>query len=449
MRVESAPDMPVSHATFDGEGALIAADPALMTLNDQAGGALGAPLAVPQLAAVVRLARRLGILVSRAVTVADQDTDLALWVRVQPEGDGLRMAVSGWREMRAQAVPDRAVAAVLEADALAWDTDASLRLTFVSIDAGRRFGLDSIALLGEPLTTLFAMEATATGALPILEAVARRRAFDDQPARLRVSDTRMLLSASITYDTAGAFAGLSGIAREALPTPMPAVDTPAIAPGFTEGLDRALRLPLSRIIAHADTIHAEAEGPVQSDYIGYASDIANAGRHLLDLVDDLVDLQAVERPDFALTLEPIDLADVARRAAGLLSVRAANAGVAIARPLPDLSIPAAGDFRRALQIMVNLIGNAVRYSPEGSVVSVTVTRTADTAEAVVADQGKGIAIEDQARIFEKFERVDPSEVGGNGLGLYIARRLARAMGGDLTVESAAGDGARFALTLPV
>ena len=98
--------------------------------------------------------------------------------------------------------------------------------------------------------------------------------------------------------------------------------------------------------------------------------------------------------------------------------------------------------------MVNLIGNAVRYSPEGGVVSVTVTRTGSMAEAVVADQGKGIAPQDQERIFEKFERVDPSEVGGNGLGLYIARRLARAMGGDLTVESTPGDGARFTLTLP-
>jgi len=82
-------------------------------------------------------------------------------------------------------------------------------------------------------------------------------------------------------------------------------------------------------------------------------------------------------------------------------------------------------------------------------VSVTALRTGSMAEAVVADQGKGIAIEDQARIFEKFERVDPTEAGGNGLGLYIARRLARAMGGDLTVESAPGEGARFTLSLPV
>lgn len=449
MRQDGIPDVPVSHAMIDAEGRLVAADPALMALNEQAGGAIGLALAVPQLATVARLARRLGILVSRGVIVADQDSDLDLWVRAQPEGEGVRMAVSGWRELRPRPVSVQAPAALAQSDDLAWETDAGLRLTFVSIDAGRRLGIDALSLLGQPLTALFTLDAVGDGALPILEAVARQRPLADQRARLRGGDVRLSLTADVRRDAAGGFAGLSGVARIDAEAETAPVATPPISPAFTQGLDKALRSPLARIIAHADTIHAEAEGPVQRDYVDYASDIANAGRHLLGLVDDLVDLQAVERPDFALTPESIDLADVARRAAGLLSVKAGNAGVAIARPLPDLRVPAQGDFRRALQIMVNLIGNAVRYSPEGGVVSVTATVTGGMAEAVVADQGKGIAAEDQARIFEKFERVDPSEAGGNGLGLYIARRLARAMGGDLTVESASGDGARFTFTLPV
>ncbi len=449
MRADGIPDVPVSHATLDAEDRLIAADPALMALNDHAGGTIGALLAVPQLATVARLARRLGILVSRGVTVADHDTDLDLWVRVQPDGDGVRMAVSGWREVRPNSVAERHATAVIEDADLSWETDAGLRLTFVSIDAARRLGLDALSLLGQPLTALFTLDATGDGALPILEAVARRTPLREQRARLRNGDASVLLTASVKQDASGVFAGLTGIARPADPEPATAAAPSAISASFTAGLDKALRTPLARIIAHADTIHAEAEGPVQRDYVDYASDIANAGRHLLGLVDDLVDLQAVERPDFTLAPEPIDLADVARRASGLLSVRAGNAGVAIARPLPDLRVPASGDFRRALQIMVNLIGNAVRYSPDGGVVSVTATRSGTMAEAVVADQGKGIAPEDQARIFEKFERVDPTEAGGNGLGLYIARRLARAMGGDLTVESTPGDGARFTLTLPI
>jgi signal transduction histidine kinase len=107
-----------------------------------------------------------------------------------------------------------------------------------------------------------------------------------------------------------------------------------------------------------------------------------------------------------------------------------------------------GEFRRALQVLVNLIGNAVRYSPPGGMVWIRMERDGDMGCVIVADQGKGIAFEDQERIFEKFGRVDPTEPGGSGLGLYIARRLARAMGGDITVDSAPGMGARFVFTLP-
>ena len=97
---------------------------------------------------------------------------------------------------------------------------------------------------------------------------------------------------------------------------------------------------------------------------------------------------------------------------------------------------------------MNLITNAIRYSPEGGQVWIRTEREGDLAAVIVADQGKGIAAGDQDRIFEKFERVDPSEPGGAGLGLYIARRLARAMGGDIAVDSAPGQGARFTFTLP-
>jgi len=97
---------------------------------------------------------------------------------------------------------------------------------------------------------------------------------------------------------------------------------------------------------------------------------------------------------------------------------------------------------------VNLIGNAVRYAPPGTTVAVTATAQDGVAAVTVADRGKGIALQDQARVFEKFERVDPAEPGGSGLGLYIARRLARAMGGDIILDSAPGEGARFTLALP-
>jgi signal transduction histidine kinase len=96
-----------------------------------------------------------------------------------------------------------------------------------------------------------------------------------------------------------------------------------------------------------------------------------------------------------------------------------------------------------------LVTIALRYSPEGGEVWMRTDRDGDLAALVVGDQGKGISAADQARIFDKFERVDPNEPGGTGLGLYIARRLARAMDGDISVDSAPGQGARFTFTLPL
>lgn len=447
-------ESPIAHGIVAPDGSLSFADPALIALNQRAGGMRGAPLAVPQLATIARLARRLGIVVSRGVVVADDETDVDLWVRAQPDGDNVRLTVSGWREIAAwrpaRPSPDTQDAFLGSDSDWRWETDAALRLTFVTLDAGPKHGFDAFALLGEPLTAMFALDTGTDGTLPILDSLARRKPMTAQPARLRSSGRAVTLTATVRHDASGDFAGFVGAARMVVDDVAPPAETAAatLSPTFTSGLDKALRIPLARIVANADSINAQADGPVQGDYADYAADIASAGRHLLELVDDLVDLQAVERPDFTLAPEPIDLADVARRAAGLLSVRAANADVTIARPPVDMRIPALGDFRRVLQILVNLVGNAVRYSPRGAQVIVTVTRTDSHAVVVVADKGKGVAPEDQARIFEKFERVDPSEAGGNGLGLYIARRLARAMQGDLIVESAPGEGARFVLTLP-
>jgi signal transduction histidine kinase len=275
-------------------------------------------------------------------------------------------------------------------------------------------------------------------------------------AELRGTGRNVRLDATPRTDPGGRFAGFVGAAHmvDAAP-PVPKSDAAIpMAPfggfpdSFSQRLDRALRAPLGRIIANADSISAQTEGPIQPDYAEYAGDIASAGRHLLGLVDDLVDLQAIERPDFEPLAEDIDLADVARRAAGLLAVRAAQAEVLIDKPKGDEMMPVTGEFRRALQILVNLIGNAVRYSPQGGQVWIRLERDAGFGCVIVADQGRGIAAEDQEHIFEKFGRVDPSEPGGSGLGLYIARRLARAMGGDITVDSAPGMGARFVLSLP-
>lgn len=454
------PSLPIAIGRVDNDGRLIDAESRLHELNTRAGGGIGAPLAVPQIATIARLAQRLGIAISRNVIAADGEDDLELWVRAEPETGGVRLEVTGWRPRSAwraaASEPERDGDFFRSAADWLWESDAALRITFLSIEAGARYGFDSSAMLGQPLTRLFALSEDETGALPILSAVAAQARFDGQKAELRGTGRMVRIGATPRIDAGGRFAGFVGAAHMLDTTPpAPKVDAPVpVAPfggfpdSFSQRLDRALRGPLGKIIANADSISAQSEGPLKQDYTEYAADIANAGRHLLGLVDDLVDLQAVEREDFSTTAEAIDLADVARRASGLLAVRAAQADVRIDRPAVDEVLPATGEFRRALQVLVNLIGNAVRYSPPGGMVWIRLEREGPMACVIVADQGKGIALSDQEKIFEKFGRVDPNEPGGSGLGLYIARRLARAMGGDLVVDSAPGQGARFVFTLP-
>lgn len=453
------PMLPPVRGLIDASGRLVEADQRLHDLNARAGGTIGQPLAVPQIATLVRLAQRLGILVSRGAVAADGDDDIELWVRAQPEqGAGgltaVRLAITGWR-MRAAWRPsaahdDRTIDFLRnEADWL-WETDSALRLTFLSQSAGVRHGFDVPAMLGQPLTRLFVLGESNAGAFPILGGLALQQRFDGQPATLRDAGRAVRLAAAPRTDASGAFAGFVGAAYLIADPPLPRAspEPEVVTEAFTARLDHALRGPLDRIIANADSINAQSEGPLRQDYADYAADIASAGRHLKGLVDDLVDLQAIERPDFVAAREDIDLADVARRAAGLLQVRASDARVRIDRPSLGEALPATGEFRRALQVLVNLIGNAVRFSPGDGMVWVRAERERGQAVVIVADQGKGIAAEDQARIFDKFERVDPSEAVGSGLGLYIARRLARAMGGDVAVDSAPGQGARFVFTLP-
>lgn len=442
-------------AWLDDKGCLVGADPALEDLHERAGGVPGGRLAVPQIAALAKLAERLGITVSRSVIAADGDHDVELHVQAEPDRDGVKLAVTGW-VMRDPAESTSSDSAMREHDFLRadadwlWETDHTLRLTALSPDAEQMLGATA-PYIGQPLTGLFRFVEDEDGGLPILNALAEHRRFERQGAVLRPDGKQHVeLTAVPLVDGNGRFAGFHGTAvavETQAETPGPAAGEADVPDAFGLQINRALRAPLDRIVASAHSIEAQMDGPIRGDYAEYAGDIARAGRHLLGLIDDLVDLQAVERDDFAPDIQDIDLADIARDAAGLLSVRASEKNIRIDRPADDETLSARADYKRVLQILVNLVGNAVRFAPPDSHVWIRCEAEGDLAAVIVADQGRGIAAEDQPRIFEKFERLSASEPG-TGLGLYIARRLARAMGGDIDVDSAPGQGARFVLTLP-
>lgn len=436
-------------ARMDGAGHILSADEPILRLQRAAGGDPAGPLAVPPMASVARLARRLGVLIARPLLIGGADRDVRAWIRAVPTADGVELRISEWLETphadRGGQDALRAADIALADEGPEWRTDAQMRF----VDAG---GFADAAPVGSGLLDMF---GEAGPEQPLRDAVTDRRAFFAMPVH-DGRGGRWLLSGHPLLDVDGAFLGYRGKASpltDERSAPAEALSPPA-APGvdlpdFGKRIDVALRQPLGRIVANAETISGKIEGPLRADYAAYAADIANAGRHLMELVDDIADLQAIDRPDFKVASEDVDLADLARRAAGLLSMRAADRHIRIDSPAADESLPAIGEFRRVLQIIVNLLSNAIRYSPEHSTVWVRADTDLDRAILVVADQGHGIAPEDQERIFDKFERLGRDDVAGSGLGLYISRRLARAMKGDLHVESAPGQGARFILSLPL
>lgn len=434
------------HALVDPDDRLLSTDARFAALNDRAAGRTGAGLALAPLAALARVARGLRVPVARTVTLADEQSDGDWHVRAVPGPDDTVALAATLLRDRPAPLPGHGMAVDVPPPVGAdwqWEVDAMLRMVRLAPAAIALHGVDPVTTLARPLAALFVLEASPDGAMPLLEAMATVRDFTGQVATIRGRGERVVLAGNVRCDAAGCFAGFVGGTFGYVD---PAPET--LSDEFNARLHRVLRAPLDTIITQAEQIRAAESGPVDPHYAEYAADIVSAGRHLLGLVDDLVDLGAIERADFATAREPFDLAEVARAAAALLAAEAAEAGVTIVPLAGESSAIAVGEYRRALQIVVNLLTNAVRYSPAGSTVRLRLKRRDGHVRLLVADQGRGIGAADQARIFEKFARGDMSEPGGNGLGLYIARRLAQAMDGMLTVESEVDQGAVFTLSLP-
>lgn len=448
----------VQRASLFPDGTLASADTLLLALQREAGGDIGTPIAVPQIAAIVRLSRRLGVTVSRPIVAAAERGDIDMWVRARPEGGGMALSIIDWRERSVAAMPMDPAACESDIAALAegwvWQIDTHLRFQMLLAGDDVQGALPADAPVpGTRFSAFFDLKPDEEGDMAMLLGLAQRRAFRDQRASLVGDETRQFrLSAFPLFDMAGQLVGYRGAAlpaEQAVVAPFRQDGVVTLYPAdFSKRLDRSLRQPLGRIIANADTIGAQLDGPLRPDYADYAQDIASAGRHLMALVDDLADLQAIDRPDFSVVAEEVDLADLGRRAAGLLGVKALDRQIGIVAPETDCAVNAIGEFRRVLQILVNLVGNAVRYSSEGGMVRIVTEQGHGEARIMVIDHGPGIAPADRERIFNKFERLGRDDAGGSGLGLYISRRLARAMGGDIHIGGEPGEGACFVLTLP-
>ncbi len=448
----------IATARSDAEDRLIEAGEPLATLQRRSGGEIPGTIATPSILELVRRARQYGLRLAQTVHAQDDQDAIIAWIEVSPAKDGeggCDIALANW-----QTVPlpdeDAAMLAVRKTaiDHLVSEFCARLdsKQNLLTVDG-------SAPELGELIDRM-----RGSVGQPWTDFVEVEGMHHHQPLHWRLLDgAKVKLEGSARSWTAsfvplgGPEAGSAGfelylIANEPPPSRHMEAQAESVAQAFGDAsvgreIAPVLRHPISRIIANAGTIRSRLAGPIAEEYSNYAADIAAAGEHLLTLIEDLTDVETVEAEDFTTAPDLVDLADIARRAVGMLSGRAKERGIKVDGPDHDESLPAIGEYRRILQILLNLIGNAIRYSPEGSSIWVRVLNEGDRASLTIADQGQGLSAEEQQAVFEKFERLGRSGDGGSGLGLYISRKLARAMGGDLTVESAKGTGARFTLTL--
>ncbi|MGN3973176.1 sensor histidine kinase [Tsuneonella sp. SYSU-LHT278] len=446
----------LARARTDADDRLIEADEPLAGLQRRCGGELPGTVAVPALLEIVRKARRLGLRVARTIEALDGDETVRAWVEIDPEGEagsgGCAIAVGAWSST------PRATPSDEEATALRIAIDRAVAELSARLDPAQ--GVLTVDTTASDLAQLVRTMRSRPGA-PWTEFVELPDLSLRQPVHWRLVDgarcvvpgSRRAWTATLVPlgrpDPGSAGFELLLVADFPLPAPAPPItEAEPSTPSLGREMTPVLRQPIARIIANAETIRSRLAGPLAPEYSNYAADIAAAGQHLLSLIEDLSDLEVVEAEDFRTAPDRIDLADVARRAVGILSVRARERGMRLVPPDDGVVAPATGEFRRVLQILLNLVGNAIAYAPEGSSVRVEVETGDGRAMAAVIDDGPGIAPDQIERVFDKFERLGRGGDGGSGLGLYISRRLARAMGGELTVDSTPREGARFTLELP-
>ena len=216
---------------------------------------------------------------------------------------------------------------------------------------------------------------------------------------------------------------------------------------FISRMSHELRTPLNSILGYAQLL--DTAGLAEDDRDGMKQ-IVRAGRHLLALVDEVLDIARIEAGRLTLMPEPLDPGDVAAEARDLIRPRANERGVEIVIDEPACAMPVMADQQRLRQVMLNLLSNAVKYNRENGKVIVTCELGVDNVRVTVEDEGPGVPEDQVPRLFTAFDRLgaERSGVEGTGVGLSLTQHLLQAMGGDIGYERARTGGARFWITLP-
>jgi signal transduction histidine kinase len=221
---------------------------------------------------------------------------------------------------------------------------------------------------------------------------------------------------------------------------------------FLASMSHELRTPLNAVIGFSEVLIEKMFGDINAKQEEYLHDILASGRHLLSLINDILDLAKIEAGRMDLDLEDFDVAQAIDNAVVLVRERATRKGLTLDTRLDRELGSLRGDQRKVKQVLLNLLSNAVKFTPEGGRIEVRAQRLDGQVEVSVTDTGIGIAAEDLEAVFEEFRQVGTDYAKkheGTGLGLTLSRKFVELHGGRIWVKSQPGQGSTFAFTLPV
>jgi PAS domain S-box-containing protein len=408
----------------------------------------------------------------QAARIAELEAEQAsLHARMQTRGEELEVAT---RMLRARAgTMTSVIDAVTEQSIIGTDRDGVIRVW--NPGAEKLLGLPRAAVvrqrsvtdfhLPEELVEVAAAAGTAPG-LAALVAGAQERGSDVRDwTYVAAGGRRRTVSVAVTprTDDAGEHAGWNFVGTDMTE----ARETERMKDQFVSLISHELRTPLTSILGYLELVLDDEDEPLTETQAGYLRTVERNAQRLLGLVGDLLFTAQVDAGRFTLTPQDVDLTAVARAAEETARVTASGAGVELRLDVPADGLVVAGDGMRLGQACDNLVSNAVKFTPRGGRVTVSVRagwRAADgtvtaerrpgsdpVAQLLVADTGIGIPSGEQGRLFTRFFRASTAQraaVAGVGLGLSITKAITTAHGGTLDLHSVEGQGTTFVLTLP-
>jgi len=220
---------------------------------------------------------------------------------------------------------------------------------------------------------------------------------------------------------------------------------------FLANMSHELRTPLNAILGYTELLVDRIYGDLPQKAANVLERVQNNGKHLLALINDVLDLSKIEAGELVLTLENYALPDIVQTVVTATEPLAGTKGLNLTATVQPGLPMGHGDARRLSQVLLNLVGNAIKFTDEGEV-AIDASAANGNFVLTVSDTGPGIAAADQAKIFGEFQQIDSSSnrnKGGTGLGLAISKRMVEMQGGSISVESQLGRGATFRVTLPV